>query len=838
MSDIRQIANYVSPLIDARQGVVDLREWSGLDLTGVNDNSSILTAAYAQAVSAGFPTVFAPVGDLRIAAAVTVLGGVHLAGAGVRATRFLGGFVGDMFVADAQQGVAFTDLTIDMDGQSDRGLYVYNGSSDVYLGRLRLKNLRAASAGSLTGGIHLFGVDDVDLELIQLFDIANSDRGSRAISLNNVSRASLARCYVQDSDKAYRIGEASEITVSDVRAKDLTDNFFYFLGACSGISVNGFMCDGCEEGVVFDSTSESAGIVVSNGMIRGATNKSVTIRKGGGYTFRDASLLRSGPIGIGGSVTDIGELTLRNVTAVDTLQTTGRAILLRYVRSVTVDGFKVKRTALLGSIANASTSLSVTDAEDFILAGQSLSILGIDGDPTAYGTRVADSVSGNTVTLTVASGADLTNVDVRVVCDRAIEIIDFDEVDIGRVVVDGGRYTDLVRLTANIDGDSLAGHVDAPVATANTIYSNLLRRFDNSAAQDVDFSGVRLSGATGNAPEDIGISEVNDIVLAKVPTDAALGWVRLEDGFQPIALPPPAQIDGVYPGTFTNNSGLTLTTAPGQVPDSGEFTFSMWMQMRAGSDGNDDRILTLTTGTGSSRLIIRRNSSNQIQVDAVSAAGSSLISAAAGGTVDVAAGGVCVMVSASNDHDGLGTTRLLIYVNDTEVYDGAWFAAGDIGFNAVENWYFAQSASAANYLSADLTNVWFDAQYIDLTVESQRRKFLTSGGDPAFLGVYGELPVGGRPAIYAGHPTPTSDWQTGDFNYGYLGGGPASTWTKTGAGTIANGTLIPGFVAPDNVTVVSGTGDVGGAGSAGVGNQYVGLRIDGVVYKLLHDGTI
>ena len=37
---------------------------------------------------------------------------------------------------------------------------------------------------------------------------------------------------------------------------------------------------------------------------------------------------------------------------------------------------------------------------------------------------------------------------------------------------------------------------------------------------------------------------------------------------------------------------------------------------------------------------------------------------------------------------------------------------------------------------------------------------------------------------------------------------------------------------------VSSDGTTGGAASAGAGNQYVELVIDGTTYKLLHDGTV
>ena len=42
-------------------------------------------------------------------------------------------------------------------------------------------------------------------------------------------------------------------------------------------------------------------------------------------------------------------------------------------------------------------------------------------------------------------------------------------------------------------------------------------------------------------------------------------------------------------------------------------------------------------------------------------------------------------------------------------------------------------------------------------------------------------------------------------------------------------------IAVDTLSAMGGTG---GTGSAGAGKQYVAASIDGVVYKLLHDGTI
>ena len=51
----------------------------------------------------------------------------------------------------------------------------------------------------------------------------------------------------------------------------------------------------------------------------------------------------------------------------------------------------------------------------------------------------------------------------------------------------------------------------------------------------------------------------------------------------------------------------------------------------------------------------------------------------------------------------------------------------------------------------------------------------------------------------------------------------------TTSGTVAFATEIRG---------VDSDGTTGGTGSAGAGNQYVELEINGTTYKVLHDGTV
>lgn len=74
-----------------------------------------------------------------------------------------------------------------------------------------------------------------------------------------------------------------------------------------------------------------------------------------------------------------------------------------------------------------------------------------------------------------------------------------------------------------------------------------------------------------------------------------------------------------------------------------------------------------------------------------------------------------------------------------------------------------------------LSTVWFThSQYIDFSVQANRRKFIDSSGDPVALGLTGELPTGTQPEIYLDDPVATILTQrgsAGDFLYDFLGSG-------------------------------------------------------------------
>lgn len=62
---------------------------------------------------------------------------------------------------------------------------------------------------------------------------------------------------------------------------------------------------------------------------------------------------------------------------------------------------------------------------------------------------------------------------------------------------------------------------------------------------------------------------------------------------------------------------------------------------------------------------------------------------------------------------------------------------------------FAVGGSNGNNSIVDLADVWVGlGQYLDLSIDANRRKFIDAGGKPVYLGANGELPTGTTPAVF------------------------------------------------------------------------------------------
>ncbi len=134
-----------------------------------------------------------------------------------------------------------------------------------------------------------------------------------------------------------------------------------------------------------------------------------------------------------------------------------------------------------------------------------------------------------------------------------------------------------------------------------------------------------------------------------------------------------------------------------------------------------------------------------------------------------------IMASAKTNFDA-GDKVLQVYIGDTPYT----FAGQDITsaflmtFNGLP--FFLISDSFAT-VKCDLSDTWIaPGQFIDFSVEANRRKFIDADGKPVYLGANGELPTGTSPAVFF----------SGDSSTFATNKGTGGTFTLTGSLTNAS----------------------------------------------------
>lgn len=228
-----------------------------------------------------------------------------------------------------------------------------------------------------------------------------------------------------------------------------------------------------------------------------------------------------------------------------------------------------------------------------------------------------------------------------------------------------------------------------------------------------------------------------------------------------------------YPVTFdVGTDHLSATAATVGVADSNQITGSFWFRLNATSID-----MNFQHHTSASRFAVTYEGS----CDCITIGGKN-----AGGT-DILM--IVGPVIADNNWHHLLYSFDLSQPSATHAHmylDGAdasptinTFTSGplDLNQNGVGIGGFVTGGS----FNGDMAAFWFDTSYIDLSEESNRSKFISGAGLPAYLGADGALPTGSPPLIFLSGES--SGWHS---NKG------------TGGGFTLNGTLAKAANQPGN----------------------------------------
>lgn len=101
-----------------------------------------------------------------------------------------------------------------------------------------------------------------------------------------------------------------------------------------------------------------------------------------------------------------------------------------------------------------------------------------------------------------------------------------------------------------------------------------------------------------------------------------------------------------------------------------------------------------------------------------------------------------------NTNFAAGNRILQIYVDDAAITPGAEEGDGDafdVSYPTETFWFLGPQDTVA----CDISEYYFaPGQFLDLTTQSNRRKFISAGGKPVDLGADGSTPTGTAPAMF------------------------------------------------------------------------------------------
>ena len=181
------------------------------------------------------------------------------------------------------------------------------------------------------------------------------------------------------------------------------------------------------------------------------------------------------------------------------------------------------------------------------------------------------------------------------------------------------------------------------------------------------------------------------------------------------------------------------------LADSQTMTFNVWMYYTASSLNEIFYVTSSNTDGNSWRAIIRSgNGPNNFDFTFKNAAGATTLNHIAVGLLSP---GEWNHICYSCD---LATLTSHFYINDEAVPNGPTIIT-TAALDLTSSFAFLSgrsTASTAGNMDGSLAEYYFGLDYIDISIEANRRKFISSTGNPVPLGGDGSLPTGTSPLIY------------------------------------------------------------------------------------------
>lgn len=240
------------------------------------------------------------------------------------------------------------------------------------------------------------------------------------------------------------------------------------------------------------------------------------------------------------------------------------------------------------------------------------------------------------------------------------------------------------------------------------------------------------------------------------------GGVKVPQGKFTVNVPPlPTIVNAVnFDGT---NDYLTRGAALTGLVDSKTGILSVWLNFA--TDGEVETILTGSDGTNTDLTIRRLPSDNKLQIIMKNGAGGTIVLVGNDTSMLIVSGWIHILAAWD-----LATPVFQIYLSDVEDAATPTTLVDDtIDYTGLVDWFIGVSESGgtvgADRFNGDMAEFYFqDGEFLDFTVESNRRLFIDASGKPVDLGSDGSTPTGNIPILFMSGDT--VDWHTNDGSGG------------------------------------------------------------------------
>ncbi|MZH02997.1 MAG: LamG domain-containing protein [Nitrospinae bacterium] len=238
---------------------------------------------------------------------------------------------------------------------------------------------------------------------------------------------------------------------------------------------------------------------------------------------------------------------------------------------------------------------------------------------------------------------------------------------------------------------------------------------------------------------------------------------------------PAVAFDGVNDYLFINDATL------GQS-DGKSFLISFWIKM------DDNGVTEDIYFTSTSKFFAKRDFTNKLEIKFRDSNGSDAYAGLSNNATFTIAGGLHHVLIAAD----FANSVIQVYIDDVEdtMTDITAVNNRTVKFKD-SSFAIGAQTSGVGKLNGQLAHFYLAEEYLDISILSNRRKFIDAIGNPVDLGSNGSTPTGNQPLIYLNNTTST--WQNN------LGSG--GNFTENGA--LTDGTDLSTSGTADNMTLVS-----------------------------------